>query len=97
MAFRVCSVLLALVMAVAASAETLIPLCVVSADSSFETLHATAAEAENYPDALEGPCNEFLGQLCDDSLKCTMDFDYEEVKCLPEPREVMDSCVETTE
>lgn len=66
---------------------------------TFETISVTSEEYGAYAAAgdLEGPCTEWLGQLCDDNLKCTIDYDYEKVACLPEPRETVPTCVETTE
>lgn len=79
-----------------------IPICHVTSDvdpKTFETIFVTAEEYAAYEAAgdLEGPCTEWLGQLCDDNLKCTIDYDYETAKCLPEPRETMPTCEETAE
>ena len=77
-----------------------IPVCHVTSDvdpKTFETVYVTGDENEAYAGDLEGPCTEWLGELCDDDLKCTIDYDYDAVKCLPEPRETIPTCTETME
>eukprot|EP00752_Nemacystus_decipiens_P008602 g7681.t1 len=103
MAFRISSVVAALVMAASAAAQATIPICHITSDvdpKTFETLYVTGEEYAAYAAAgdLSGPCTEWLGELCDDNLKCTVDYDYDTASCLPEPRVTSSpTCTETTE
>lgn len=75
-------------------------MCLVTSDGdvpTFETSYITMDEYKEYEEAgaLYGPCRDYLGQLCDDAKKCTIDYDYEGGVCLPMPREVATGCEET--
>lgn len=64
---------------------------------TFETMNVTESEYKMYPDSLQGPCSEWLGELCDDGQFCTVDYDDELHTCLPFPREVISTCVPPSE
>lgn len=80
---------------VASSASAQIVICVVTEGTppTFETMNVTETEYTKYDQiSWEGPCTEYLGQLCDDGDFCTIDYDEDAMVCLPFPRSSMVGC-----
>lgn len=77
-----------------------ITVCHITSDGNPKTFETIVVPEEEWPALeaagdLDAPCRDYIGPLCDDGIKCTIDFDYEAGVCLPEPREVVPTCVET--
>jgi len=96
-----CSALMVVVASCVASyASAQVVICRVSSNkddivTKFQTMDVTEAEYVNYLDdeIMDGPCADWLGELCDDDDFCTIDYNDESHVCLEFPREVVEDCV----